>query len=64
MDPFRLVIMLRNWYGHKKIVKEDRYTRNSNRYSEWEITKEKLQIVLYIALGALYIYFIIQPQNW
>ena len=56
--------MPRNWYGRKRIAREDRYTRKSNKYSEWEITKEKLKIVLYIALGVLYLYFMIQPQNW
>ena len=37
--------MARNWYGQKRIIKEDKYTRKSNQYSEWEITKEKLKII-------------------
>jgi hypothetical protein len=43
--------MARNWYGEKRIIKEDKYTRKSNQYSEWEITKEKLKIVLWLILG-------------
>ena len=34
--------MARNWYGQKRIIKEDRYTRRTNQHSEWDITKEKL----------------------
>ena len=33
--------MARNWYGQKRIIKEDKNTRKSNQYSESEITKEK-----------------------
>jgi len=51
--------MPRTLFGNKRMASEDKYTRKSGKYSEWEITKEKLKIVLYIALGALYIYIIL-----
>ena len=51
--------MARNWYGQKRIIKEDKYTRKSNQYSEWEITKEKLKIVIWLILGYGYFHFIV-----
>ena len=51
--------MARNWYCQKRIIKEDKYTRKSNQYSEWEITKEKLKIVIWLILGYGYSHFIV-----
>jgi|18_taG_2_1085343.scaffolds.fasta_scaffold04436_5 hypothetical protein len=52
--------MSRNVFGNKKIIKVDRHTRT--KYIQWDITKEKLKIALWIVLGVLYTYYIIQPQ--
>ena len=54
--------MARDIFGNKKTRKEDRYTKK--QFSEWEVTKEKLKMVLGILLGALYFYFVMQPQTW
>ena len=52
--------MARNIWGNKKITSEDKYTKRSNiGSSEWDITKEKLKIVLYLFLGYIYFHFII-----
>ena len=54
--------MSRDLFGNKrKLRKEKDYHYKT---SEWDITKEKLKIVLWIILSALYMYYIIQPQNW
>ena len=55
--------MARNWLGNKKIIREDRYISKS-KYTESEIRWEKFKIVIWIVLGALYMYYIIQPQTW
>ena len=52
--------MARDLFGNKKITREDKYTKRSNTgSSEWDITKEKLKIVLYLFLGYIYFHFII-----
>ena len=56
--------MARNIFGNKKITREDKYTRKSSKYTDSEIRWEQFKIVLWIVLGGLWIYFIIQPQNW
>ena len=56
--------MARNWYGQKRISKEDRYTRRTNQHSEWDITKEKLKIVLWLVLGYGYFHFIAMGWTW
>jgi Na+/H+ antiporter NhaD/arsenite permease-like protein len=52
--------MSRTFYGTKKVVKIDKHSRS--KYSESDIRWEKFKIFLWILLGVLYIYFIIQPQ--
>ena len=49
--------MARNWYGEKKINKEDMYTKTyvTNTDIRWEIIK----IVIWIVLGILYAYFVV-----
>jgi len=49
--------MARNWYGVKKINKEDMYTKTyvTNADVRWEIYK----IILWFILFILYTYFII-----
>ena len=56
--------MARDIFGNKKTTREDRYTRKSTKYLESDIRREKIKIVLMILLGVLYIYFMVQPQNW
>ena len=55
-------IMSRTIFGTRKVVKIDRHTRS--KYSESDIRWEKFKIVIWIVLGALYMYYMIQPQNW
>ena len=55
--------MARNWLGNKKITREDRYTSKS-KYTDSDIRWEKFKIVIWLVLGALYMYYIIQPLNW
>ena len=54
--------MPRTFFGSKKTVKIDKHSRS--KYSESDIRWEKFKIVMWIVLGALYMYYIIQPQNW
>ena len=54
--------MARDIFGNKKVGKADRHT--NQKYLESDIRRQKIKIVLMILLGVLYIYFIIQPQNW
>ena len=55
--------MARNWLGNKKITRKDRYTSKS-KYTDSDIRWEKFKMVIWIVLGALYMYYIIQPQSW
>ena len=52
--------MARNIFGQKNVIKKSRYFKSKT--SEWGVTKEKLKIALWVVLGALYTYYIIQPQ--
>jgi len=52
--------MSRNIFGSKKIVKIDKHTRS--KYSESDIRWEQFKIFIWIVLGILYVYYIIQPQ--
>ena len=52
--------MARNIFGQKNVIKKSRYFKSKT--SEWDVTKEKLKIALWVVLGALYTYYIIQPQ--
>ena len=54
--------MPRTFFGSKKAVKIDRHTRS--KYSESDIRWEKFKIVIWLVLGGVWTYFIIQPQNW
>ena len=56
--------MARNIFGNKRITIEDKYTRKSTKYTDSEIRWEQFKIVIWIVLGALYMYYIIQPQSW
>ena len=51
-----------NIFGYKKDVRIDKHS--STKYSESDIRWEKFKIVIWIVLGALYMYFMIQPQTW
>ena len=52
--------MARSIFGTKKRVKIDK--RSGSKYAESDIRWEKFKMVIWIVLGALYIYFIVQPQ--
>jgi hypothetical protein len=54
--------MPRNIFGYKRVVKIDKHSKS--KYVESDIRWEKFKIVIWILLGALYTYYIIQPQNW
>ena len=54
--------MSRDFFGNQRKLRKEKDYRYKT--SEWDITKEKLKIVLWIVLGGLYVYIIIQPQNW
>ena len=54
--------MARNIFGYKKNVRIGKHT--STKYSESDIHWEKFKIVIWLVLGALYMYYIIQPLNW
>jgi hypothetical protein len=52
--------MSRTFFGTKKVVKVDKHSRF--KYTGSEIHWEKFKIFIWILLGVLYIYFIVQPQ--
>ena len=54
--------MARDIFGNKKIVKIDKHSKS--KYVESDVRWEKFKMVIWIVLGALYMYYIIQPQNW
>ena len=54
--------MARDIFGFKKVVKIDKHSRS--KYSESDIRWEKFKIVIWLVLGGVWTYFIIQPQNW
>ena len=51
--------MARNIFGIKKNVKID----SRSKYAESDIRWEQFKIFIWILLGVLYTYFIIQPQQ-
>ena len=53
--------MARDIFGNKKVVKIDKHSRS--KYSESDIRWEKFKIFIWILLGVLYTYYIIQPQQ-
>jgi uncharacterized membrane protein (DUF485 family) len=54
--------MSRTIFGNKKVVKIDKHTKS--KYTESDIRKEKFKIILWIVMFLLYMYFVIEPQNW
>ena len=56
--------MARNIFGNKRITREDKYTRKSTKYTDSEIRWEQFKIVIWLLLGGLYAYIILQPQHW
>ena len=54
--------MPRTVFGTKKVVRIDKQSRS--KYTESDIRWEKFKMVIWIVLGALYMYYIIQPQLW
>ena len=54
--------MSRTFFGTKKVVKIDKHTRS--KYTESDIRWEQFKIVIWIILFILYVYFIIQPQQY
>jgi len=54
--------MARNIFGYKKSVGVDKHSKS--KYSESDISWEKFKIVIWLVLGGLWTYFIIQPQSW
>ena len=54
--------MARNIFGYKKVVGIDKHS--STKYSDSDIRWEKFKIVIWLVLGGVWTYFIIQPQNW
>ena len=49
--------MSRDFFGNKKVVKIDKYSRS--KYTESDIRWEQFKIVIWIVLGILYAYFIV-----
>ena len=54
--------MARTIFGTKKVVRVDKHLRS--KYTDSDIHWEKFKMVLWVALGVLYMYYIIQPQSW
>ena len=54
--------MARNIFGYKKSVGVDKHSKS--KYSESDIRWEKFKIVIWLVLGGLYAYIILQPQHW
>ncbi len=54
--------MARDIFGNQKVIKIDK--RSRSKYTESDIRWEKFKMVIWIVLGALYMYYIIQPQTW
>ena len=48
--------MARNWYGNKRIIKEDLYTKK--RISSGDVQSEYWKIVFWILGGYLYFHFV------
>ena len=46
----------RNWYGHKRITKEDLYTKK--RISNGDVRSEYLKMVCWVLGGYLYFHFV------
>ena len=57
-----VILMARDIFGYKKVVRIDKHS--STKYTDSDIYWEKFKMVIWIVLGALYMYYIIQPQSW
>jgi len=49
--------MSRDIFGNKRKLRNEKDSRYKT--SEWDVTKEKIKIVIWIALGMGYLYFIV-----
>ena len=54
--------MARNWYGNKRITKEDLYTKK--RVSNSDVRSEYWKIALWLLGGYLYFHFVMRGWTW
>ena len=54
--------MSRTIFGTKKVVKIDKHSRS--KYTESDVHWEQFKMILWVVMFLLYMYFIIEPQNW
>ena len=54
--------MARNIFGYEKVGNTGK--QSSAKYTESDIRWEKIKMIIWIVLGALYVYYIVQPQVW
>ena len=54
--------MARDIFGNKKIVKIDKHSRS--KYTESDVHWEQFKMILWVVMFLLYMYFVIEPQNW
>ena len=54
--------MARNWYGNKRVTKEDLYTKK--RVSQSDVRGEYLKIILWLLCAYLYFHFIMMGWTW
>jgi hypothetical protein len=54
--------MARNWYGNKRITKEDMYTKK--RISNSDVRSEYLKMVCWVLGGYLYLHFVMGVWTW
>ena len=54
--------MARNIFGYKKVSITGK--QSSAKYTESDIRWEKFKMVIWLLLGGLYAYIILQPQHW
>ncbi len=51
----------RNFWGKRIVHKEDKVSFK-RKYDDDDVRWEKIKIFFWILLGALYVYYVIQPQ--
>ena len=54
--------MARNIFGYEKVGNTGK--QSSAKYTESDIRWEKIKMIIWIVLGALYVYYIVQFQVW
>ena len=54
--------MARNIFGYKKVSNTGKHS--SAKYTDSDIRWEKFKMVIWLLLGGLYAYIILQPQHW